>query len=456
MPLYKEENYLVVHPGSEWTLFTYGLLDLLSPPQYKIPSVVYVQEKNEAKQYQASPADGYVKVQPIIDGRLVDVDAFNYLLKVILQTIIKNHPVATISLIPLLLVVPALLWLRELVEYVTKFVVETLEFTAFNIIDLALAATFGIGLATNAVVINVGANNVQIVPVVGYQAVRFASKYIAGVGGSTINAELAKALPQLLEQQIEDLKCLDVVEVLTDAQAQAFYQAAESKAHPAKPDEDDDFDVAKIVTDEAELGAVTGKANNEMEKNYFIDSVTGEKIIVGLERFQGTDTLVEALVDPIYECLEQIPDLDKRQECYDSIILVGLTFKIPGLKQQLLLRLLQKYLVTEPQSPEKKALTINSAIAAYQQTEDVDMNDNSHLAQVPHLIRLAKYPDYFSEWKKYAKNPSRLVWSDVYFLGAQIYAKQIFNSNSNHGKELFIDTDLYGERGPQAIWDVCV
>lgn len=456
MPLYKEENYLVVHPGLEYTLFTYGLRDLLSPPQYRLPLVVYAKGEGDAREFHGKPVDGFTAVHPIVNGKLVDVDAFNFFLKVILQSVIQANPIATILLIPLLLVLPGLLWPKALVELVTKYVVETLEFTAFNIIDVALAAMFGIGLANNALVINVGKNNVQIVPVVGYQAIRFASKYLVGVGGNTINQELARLLPNLSETQVEDLKCLGIVEAITDAQAEAFYQAAEQKLHPGRPDElDDDFDVAKIVTEDGLENNDTKKVNTELEQNSFVDR-DGNKVTVGRERFSATSLLVDALVDPIYESLENIPDLEKRQECYDSIILVGSTFKIPGLKQQLLLKLLQKYLVTEPQDNEKKQNAINLAIAAYQQTDDVEVADSAHLAQVPHLIRLAKYPEYFSEWKKLLKIPSKLVWNDVYFLGAQIYAKQIFNSNSNHGKELFIDTDVYEERGPQAIWDVCV
>lgn len=465
MPLYKEENYLVIHPGSEWTLFSYGIQDQLAPPQYKVPLRVYARALADKTEYRPVATDGFHEVAPIVKGRLVEVDAFNYLLKVILQLVIANHPAVTISSIPLLMVVPALLWTRALVEYVTKYVVELLEFTAFNIIDLLLAATFGIGSATNAVVINVGKQNTQIVPVVGYQAIKFALAYLADVGGDTINAELAPLLPQLSPQQIEDLKCLEIYEVLNDAQEEAFYKHAEMKLHPNKPDEsDDDFDVAKIVTECDVAAAVAtpepSKPNNELETNTFVDLATGERVSVGRERFQGTAQFIDAIIDPIHECLEKIPELDKRQECYDNLILVGSTFKIPGLKQQLLLKLLQKYLVTEPQDlangVDKKTTTINSAIAAYQQTEDVEMGDVSTLLQVPHLIRLAKYPDYFSEWKRHAKVANRLVWNDIFFLGGHIYAKQIFNTNSNHGKELFIDTEVYEERGPQAIWDVCV
>ena len=42
----------------------------------------------------------------------------------------------------MLLITPSLTWSRQSIEYITKYVIENLEITAFNIIDLSLAATF--------------------------------------------------------------------------------------------------------------------------------------------------------------------------------------------------------------------------------------------------------------------------------------------------------------------------
>jgi len=460
MPLYKEENYLIVHPGSEHTLFSFGLQDSLAPPQFKIPSKVYQDENT--KDYKATAAEGLKEISPIADGKIVDLDGFNYLLKIILQSVISNNPILTINQIPLLLIVPSLSWSRIQIEYITKFVIESLELTAFNILDLSLASTFGIGSTANSLVVNIGHNNVQIVPIIGYQIVKFASKFLMGIGGSSIDAHIKKVLPNLTDQQIVDFKSSGIYEVMNDEQTQAFYNNAELKTHPSKPDEEeDDFDVAKLVTEteNAETGEKQQEpvaANNELEKNYFVDSKTQEKIWIGKERFEGTTELIQIIVDAIFASLSLIPDIEKRQECFDNLILVGSTFKIPGLKQQLVLKLAEKYLVTEPQQPgETKQNGINSAIAAYQQAEELNESETSTLPQVPHSIKLAKYPEYFPEWKK-PKDLTKSSWNDVYFLGAQIYAKQIFSSSSNHGKDLFVDSDVYEERGPQSIWDACV
>ncbi|KAK6455759.1 actin-like protein ARP9 [Scheffersomyces xylosifermentans] len=462
MPLYKEENFLVVHPGTQHTLFSFGLQDSLSPPQYKIPSVVYQDPvTKEYKSKRDENGDNLVEVFPIKASKVVDLDAFNYLLKIILQSVITNNPIVTINQIPLLLIVP-LTWSRSNIEYITKYVIESLEFTAFNIIDLSLASTFGVGPATSSVVVNVGYDSVQVVPVVNYQSIKFAAKYLTGVGGQTLNEEIKKILPQFTDQQVEDLKKSGIYEILNDHES-TFYSLADLAN---EKENDDDFDVAKIVVDDEKKAAVLEngeengeeqKPNRELERNFFIDSKSGEKVYVGKERFQGSSKLVSIIATLIYDSLTMIRDLDKRQECYDNIILVGSTFKIPGLKEAVLVKLSEEYLIREPGTERgaKDANGINVTLAKYQQAEDsVDPESGSTLAQVPNSIKLARYPDYFPEWKKPKEKGGS--WDDVFFLGGEIYGKQIFSNNSNHGRELFIDSDVYEERGPQSIWDVSI
>ena len=80
--------------------------------------------------------------------------------------------------------------------------------------------------------------------------------------------------------------------------------------------------------------------------------------------------------------------------------------------------------------------------------------EHSKLLQVPSLIKMAIVPDYFPDCK--VPKEVRGAWADLYMLGAEIYAKQIYPTNSNHGGDSFLDTEIYEERGPQAIWDVCL
>lgn len=458
MPLYREDTFLVVHPGSQHTIFSFGLQDSLSPPQYKIPSVVY--QDPETKEFKSTNEDNKLqKISPIVGSKIANVDAFNHLLKIILQSVISKHPIITINQIPLLIVAPTLAWSRYSVECVTKYVFETLEFSAFNIIDLPIASTFSIGASTNSLVVNVGQDSIQVVPVVGYQSVRFAGKYIPEFGGKTINEDLKKLLPSFSDSQIEALKTSKVFEVLNDTEG-SFYSLAELNSEEQN---DDDFDVADYVTKE-NSGAANGdesqkeetRPNSELEKNFFIDEESKQKIYVGKERFQGTSRLVGAIVEAIFKSLALIPDLAKRQDCYDNLIFVGSTFNIPGFSRAVLIKLIDQYLVRPPsdKSNADDSDKVNSAIAAYQQVDEVQdaSSEGFTLSQVPTTIKLVKYPDYFPEWKKpKEKNGS---WTDVYFLGAEIYAKQIFGANSNHGGDSFLDADTYEDKGPQAIWDV--
>lgn len=460
MPLYKEENFLVVHPGSQYTIFSFGLQDSLSPPQYKIPSIIY--QDSITKDYKSKRQNEQdIEIHPIKASNIVDLDAFNYLLKIILQSIITNNPIITINQIPLLLIVPSLTWSRSSIEYITKHVIESLEFTAFNILDMSLAATFGVGSATNSVVVNVGYETIQIVPVVGYQSIKYAGKILKNVGGKTLNEEMKKVLPNsFTDQQIEDLKCSGIYEVLNDEDG--FYSLRELNEENGG----EHFDVAKIVTTDGGAVGINNtttngnneeeKPNKELENNFFIDSVTGEKVWVGKERFLGANKLVEKIAQGIYESLSLIPDIDRRQDCYDNIILIGSTFKIPGLKEALLIKLTKSYLVRDPEANKQKTYEgINSAILKYQQADDdADGESTTGVSQVPNSIKLAKYPDYFPEWKKPKERNGS--WEDVYFLGGEIYSKQIFSSGSSHGRELFVGSEVYEDRGPQSIWDVSI
>lgn len=280
------------------------------------------------------------------------------------------------------------------------------------------------------------------------------------------------------------MKNSDIFEVVIDQQGMVLdYIKDITKTNN---DEDNEFDVAKIVTEnqngipEAIISNTpteqqqkeqqdSNKPNKELEKNYFIDSKTQEKIWIGKERFSGTNNLVKLISSSIYSSLLSIPDIDKRQDCYDNIILVGSIFKIPGLKEAVLIKLNQDYLVKEPNAIDQSINDpgVNTAILKYQQSTTINdyneggsgdnnnSNSNSNSNQVPNSIKLVKYPDYFPEWKKPKEKGGS--WHDVYFLGGQIYSKQIYSGSSHHhGKELFVGSDMYEERGPQSIWDASI
>ncbi|CAH6719757.1 actin-like protein Arp9p [[Candida] jaroonii] len=443
MPLYREENFLVIHPGSENTLFSFGLQESLSPPEYKIPSTIYKKDG----EFQSKFEDGCETIKCIKGGKIIDLEGFKYLLKLILQSVIAQNPIVTINQIPLLIISPSKCWSKFQIEQITKYVIEDLEFSGFNILDLSIACGFGVGNGVSSLVVNLGKESMQISPVIGYSNIKFASKYIPK-GSNLINEELKKLLPQYTDDQIEALKTSKIFEVM-NSEENSFYSIADLNKVDEGMDEDSKYDIAKLVTDEVKPEEEDEKLNHELERNSF--EFNGDKITVGKERFQGTGPLIDLIASEIYKVLLHIPDLEKRQECFDNLILVGSTFKIPGFKHNLLTTLSYNYLIRTPQQQQQqKEMGINSAIAAYQQSDDVvETTDGEFiLSQVPNSIKLVKYPDYFPEWKK----PKGGSWEDVYFLGGQIYAKQIFGGNSNANGELFVDGDNYEENGPEVIW----
>lgn len=456
MPLFREENFLVVHAGSEHTVFLFGLLDSLTPPQYKIPTVVYLD--TTSNEYRATNTTGTLQeIRPVQGSRIVDVAAFQALLKFILQTIVAKNPIVTINQIPLLLIVPSVSYARFAVEEVTRFVFETLELTAFNIIDLSVAVGLGVGTTSSPLVVNVGRDATQITPVVSNIALKYAAKRL-DIGGKTIDEDLQKILPQLSPEQILALKQSPIYEVLNNHD-ESFYSLADLEEK--KEGDEDEYEVAKIITETTEdvdKAGADAKPNSELEKNSFTDPVSGNEIVIGKERFQGTTRFVQAIAHAVYEALQKVPNLEKRQECYDNIVFTGSTFNIPGLKQAVVLELCRQFLVSPPSSNKKSKTEsngINSTLAAYQQADEAtDNSENTGATQVPSSIKMAKLPEYFPEWKRPKEKGGS--WADVYFLGGEIYAKQIFGANSNHGGDSFLDNEIYEEKGPQAIWDVCL
>ncbi|KAI5959603.1 ARP9 [Candida pseudojiufengensis] len=452
MPLYKEDNFLIINLNSQYTYFSFGLKDSLAPPQFTIPTVVY--QDSENKQYLSTESENTTPIYPIRESKIVDLDAFNALIKIILSSVIQQHPIVTITSIPLLIIAPSLTWSRKQIEYITKYLFESLEITAFNILDLSLASTFSFAGIVNSVVVYAGEDSIQIVPVLGYQSIKFASKYITGSGGKTITEELKIKFPNFNDEQIEELKISGIFEFLLEGEESI------GEIDVDMDDNDDELDVAKLVTEQEgnEDENQPTKSNKELEKNFFIDPTNQEKVWLGKERFTTNSKIIDIIASGIYQSLLKINDLEKRQDCYDNIILVGSIFQIPGLKQLIITRLINEYLVREPtangQSSEKD---IGSTIAKYQQTDvsNGDADAQSNINQVPYSIKLCKLPDYFPEWKK-PKNKQG-SWHDCYFLGGEIYAKQIFSGSlHHHNKELFVSSEMYEERGPQSIWDVSI
>ncbi|KAH3678018.1 hypothetical protein OGATHE_000673 [Ogataea polymorpha] len=408
MPSFREDNFLIVQPGSQNTLVRFGIEDVLSPPAYSIPTKVYKNAQDTA----------YYTIKP--QDESLAVIAFT-----LVQT--SNR------------------WSNETIEMITKYVFETLQFGAFSIVPASLCSMFSYGSLSNACVVDIGYEKTEITPILDYQVYTPGIKII-DKGGNSINDRLGKILPDLTSDQVEMLKRSAIFEVLSEEDAKNSFFGAEQLVE--KKEEDDGvLDVAAIVTSDKPTreilaekekekrksgkAATESKPNSELETNTFVDS-EGNVVSVGKERFQGCTDLIESIGAAIHRTLSKITDLKRAQECYDNLILVGQTSKIIGFKEALVVHLYRNFVVGQG--------AMSAQSGAFRDTNN--MIQDLNLIQVPKHVKLLSRPDYFAEWKKTG-------FEDCSFLGAQILAKQVFNSHAVGGSFLRED---YMEKGPIGIW----
>lgn len=126
----------------------------------------------------------------------------------------------------------------------------SIRIPAFATLSTALAASFAYGVQ-DALVIDVGKDKTEITPIVEYTPVTVSQRTIK-YGSSAINANLAKALPDLTAEQIEALKKSDIFEILSeDAAKNSWFGLNNLNGAPdSGTNENDDgiVDVAAIVT----------------------------------------------------------------------------------------------------------------------------------------------------------------------------------------------------------------
>ncbi|KAG0678133.1 Actin-like protein arp9 (SWI/SNF complex component arp9) [Pichia californica] len=481
-PGYKEESYLILQPGSYRTLVKLGLEDPLGLPSHSIESKVYRKKSNiessndnnsEPDFYSITPVEGYEEIYPIVAGRIKDVKGLQFFIKSIITSLItknenginpSNSDITSFESINLLLVQSSTRWNPFSIESIINYLFESINLNSISLVPIELCSMFSYGSISNALIIDIGYEKSEILPIIDYQLYS-PSKKVIDKGGSSINQNLIKLLPKFNNDQIEILKKSSIFECLSEEDAKKSFYGMEGLIENLdsinnNEDEDDDLDgiekddgildIATIVTSEKstrELLDETNKKlkkkgeqekkkkNSELESNNFYD-FDGNLLTVGKERFQGCNELIDQLVFNIYHSLNKIPDLKKRQDCYDNIIITGQTSKIKGFKEKIIFHLFNNYIV----------LTDNKLLQPQSQfRNDVRTVDDSTISQVPRHLKLVPKIEYFSEWKKNG-------FEDCSFLGAQILSKQVFNSNS----ELCLTRDNYNENGPMTIWNICL
>lgn len=465
MPSFRDDNIVVISPGSETTQATIGLAESLTPPTIQIPTRVYRHGTNP--NWFSSKGEDSQAIYPIQGGRVVDVDALNYLLKLVYR--LAQNLLGQYAAIPML-VLSSCRWDRLTVERITQYAFETIKVTGFTIIPSALAATFAYGLS-DSLVIDIGKDKTEITPINEFQVVDSAREAV-DVGGNTINESLSKLLPDLDTKQIESLKRSQIYEVLneTDTKNSWFALNASNGSGGGNDEEEGVVDVAAIVAsgrtreilDEREKQKDGGSGANNGEKkepegppnmdrefNSFTDA-SGKKIEVGKQRFHGTEEFVRKLTEAIGQVIKRVDQVNRRQDCWDNVIIVGRGSTVKGLKEALLSSLQTKYVITRNTTYSELPSAFNTGqntpngTPMYAPQQIASQQHNQGHGQVPTSIRLAKMADYFPEWKGHG-------WEDVPFLGGQIVAKQVF---SGAIENCFLTRSEYNEVGPSTIWDI--
>ncbi|KXL49599.1 hypothetical protein M433DRAFT_75029 [Acidomyces richmondensis BFW] len=211
------------------------------------------------------------------------------------------------------------------------------------------------------------------------------------------------------------------------------------------------------------------------------------EIEVGPERFQAASGgILERLADAIHRTIQSCPDINRRSELWESLIILGNGSKIRGFKEALLDTLRRKYIISPssatiftselpsnfstpvatgantplPQLPgqAQQSSSVNPLLLAATTAQNPHLQPSaafghshhhsmhaSH-AQTPTSIKLAKIPEYFPEWKE-------VGYEEATFLGAQVVSRVLFVVDAGASKGYMSRTD-YNEQGPAGIHDV--
>lgn len=491
----------------------------LAPATIQIPTRVYSHPKHIGENFFSSKGEEKDAIYPIKAGKIVNLPAFNYLLyevlififtrfffffsliriinhhffkyrKLIYRAVINSLPRLNPPPLTAILLLTSHQWSRLQIEHITQYIFETLNVPAFATIPTSLCASFAYAVQS-AIVIDIGKDKTEITPIVEFAPVGVSQRTIP-YGSSSINSQLKKKLPKLTDIQIEALKRSDIYQVLSEEATKSSWFGINDPHGISKPSAKNDeeegvVDVAAIVTsgrtreilaqrerekqqaiDDEKAGVVKEKEkpNEDREFNYFQSPdlpADSPSIKIGRERFQGTELLTDKISDAVGDVLKHLDEANKRQDCWDNVIIVGRGSNIKGLKEEIFFSLQTKYLISRPTMGSELPSMFNTSgyntpsnngpgtPNPYGGTPSTPLPSNSGSSsqhpghgQVPTQIRFAKQLEYFIDWKNYG-------WEEAPFLGAEIAAKQIFGGAV---EGTFITRTDYNAVGPSAIWDI--
>lgn len=472
MAPFKLDNILIIYPKSENTLVQFGLNDeTFTVPEFEIPSKIYKSIDDDSKFY-SKEEYRTLPIQPIRNGSIVNLPAFLQFLKLIYGSVLtkakqdtektNSNPEAMV-IPPDLTNIPVMIishhtWSNLQQEKITQFCFEHLKMNNLLLLQSSLATTYALISQPNSIVIDIGTNHTDVIPIIDYMSLNHIASNMK-VGSNHINDTLKRLLPQFDDETIEILKKSNIFEVVND-DMKKLHNIGILHSSKNSGEEEGSLNVVDIVTsgrDTREVLAERERLKNEKHKNLtntdlefntFWDK-DGNEVSIGKERFQGCDGLISKISKRVGFVMQSIPDQNKARSAWDNIIITGATSSIEGFKEGLLAQLIKDHLVIEPEEEKaQREKEVLDSLPAYKRNRNKFMDSSFvpvvEYQQVPNVIKLAKYPEYFPNWKKYG-------YAEIPFLGAQIVSKQVFT----HSRDiLYITKEKYEESGPGCIWDI--
>ncbi|GAB7346591.1 hypothetical protein MBLNU457_5777t1 [Dothideomycetes sp. NU457] len=304
MPQFRDDQILIIAPGSQTTLAQLGLPESLTPARFHFRSCMFPGEEkgeyepnkirpkdrsgtnganSEGQPQSQSEAQGEIEyeedfvseegaVWPLKGGQIVDWPCFYALITYVYNTI--NPPFHT----PILFVAEPV-WTQKDHERITQFFFERFKVPAFGLMDSAMATSYAYGLPT-ATVIDVGQDKADVTAIAEFMKHDLGRVLaLADCGGEAMTQKLQELLGAkgFTREMCEQLKRSNICEVLP-LDGDAKPKDSEKPANPA---------VAGNATSESGVidGTVQGKVADENDGVIDVASiVTGGNMKAYLEQ----------------------------------------------------------------------------------------------------------------------------------------------------------------------------
>ncbi|KAF2224647.1 hypothetical protein BDZ85DRAFT_272757 [Elsinoe ampelina] len=269
MPTIKDDQLLIIAPGSQTTLVQHGLPESLTPARYRIRSCVFPAEEpgryepnkvrlkkktatngvkpedtvksevtsaetpaqEEEPEYEEDFESEEGAIWPIQAGAIVDWDAFFGLMAYVKGTI---QPFITAAI----LVISQPCWTPKDHEKITQHFFETYKNQAFAIMDSAVATSYGYGLE-NATIVDVGKDKADVSAIVSFMLHNTGrAAAMTDCGGEALTARLHELLggKKFTRDMCEQLKKSSICEILPpDVEIPSSTSGSEAKENATNP-----------------------------------------------------------------------------------------------------------------------------------------------------------------------------------------------------------------------------